>query len=202
MNEAEKKNLLRVVFDALPSAVLVVDQDVNVQEYNSAAADLLLTGSESMLKQRAGELFHCVHASESPQGCGRALSCRHCVIRNAVTEAFRGERLVRLRTKIELVRDSGKVVVYALITASPFSFAGTPHALLVIEDMREITELQRLISICAVCHKVRDARESWLQVETYFKNSWDMDFTHGLCPDCLKLEMAKIDAIGSGQQQT
>jgi hypothetical protein len=62
----------------------------------------------------------------------------------------------------------------------------------VIEDISAIAELQRIISICSVCRKVRDDEKTWLRVEAYFKNHWDVDFSHGLCPDCYKIEMDKL----------
>ncbi|MBT0654318.1 PAS domain-containing protein [Geomobilimonas luticola] len=199
MNDAGKSDLLRAVFDVLPSMVFVVDEDVRIQEYNTAASDLLMAERKTILKRRAGEILHCVHATDVPEGCGRAPSCTECIVRNSVTEAFRGNRVVRRRMRLELDRNGDRVVLYALITASPFSFRERPHALLVIEDISEIAELHRLIPICSVCRKVRDDKESWMQVESYFKNSWDVDFTHGFCPDCLQVEMDKITRIKAGQ---
>ena len=192
MTRTEKNAMLQVVFDALPSRVFVVDADVRIQEYNAAAADLLMADRHTVLKKRAGEILHCVHATDVPQGCGRAPYCKNCIIRNSVTEAFQGHRIVRRRSRIELIRDGNRVEIYSLITASPFSFQDRLHALLVIEDISEIAELQRLIPICCVCRKVRDDKESWMQVEAYFKNSWDVDFTHGYCPDCYQAELDKL----------
>ena len=194
MNEREKRDMLRAVFDALPSLVFVVDQDVRIQEYNAAASDLMMAERKTVLKRRAGEILHCIHSSEVPEGCGRSPSCKDCIIRNSVTEAFRGNRVVRRRTRIELIRDGNKIEIYALVTVSPFSFQERSHALLVIEDISEIAELYRMIPICSVCGKVRDDKESWMRVEAYFKNSWDVDFSHGYCPDCFKIEMDKIEA--------
>ena len=140
MNEREKRDMLRAVFDALPSLVFVVDQDVRIQEYNAAASDLLMAERKTVLKQRAGEILHCIHSSEVQEGCGRSPFCKDCIIRNSVTEAFQGNRVVRRRTRIELIRDANKIEIYALITASPFSFQDRPLALLVIEDISEIAE--------------------------------------------------------------
>ncbi|MCX5829219.1 MAG: PAS domain-containing protein [Deltaproteobacteria bacterium] len=194
MDKREKKDMLRAVFDALPSLVFVVDQDVRIQEYNAAASDLLMAARKTVLKRRAGEILHCIHSSEVQEGCGRSPFCKDCIIRNSVTEAFQGNRVVRRRTRIEIIRDANKIEIYALITASPFSFQDRSLALLVIEDISEIAELQRLIPICSICKKVRDDKESWMRVEAYFKNHWDVNFTHGLCPECYKIE---IDKLGS-----
>ena len=194
MLEKEKKDILRAVFDALPSLVFVVDQDVRIQEYNMAASDLLKAGRMTVIKQRAGDILHCVQSIEVPEGCGRAQSCNNCIIRNSVTEAFQGDRVVRRRSKIEIIRDGEKIEIYALITTSPFSFQDRSLALLVIEDLSEIAEFHRIIPVCSVCRKVRDDKESWMLVDSYFKKNWDVDFTHSYCPDCYKVEMEKLKA--------
>jgi hypothetical protein len=154
---------------------------------------------KTVLKQRAGDILHCIHSREVKDGCGRAPFCKDCIIRNSVTEAFQGKRIVRRRTRIEFIRDADKIEIYALITASPFSFQDRPLALLVIEDISEIAELYRMIPICSVCRKVRDDKESWMLVEAYFKNKWGVDFSHGLCPDCHKIESDKVKSFISRQ---
>jgi hypothetical protein len=194
MDDQEKTDIIRAVFDALPSLVFVVDRDVSVQEYNAAAAEFLMTGGAAVIKQRAGNILHCLHSTDVPEGCGEASFCAHCIIRNAVTEAFEGKRVVRRRTKVELVRGDEKVEMYALITTTPFQFRDQPLALLVIEDISELAELQRMIPICIGCRKIRDDKDAWLLVETYFKRNWDVDFTHGYCPDCYTVELEKIKA--------
>lgn len=107
-------------------------------------------------------------------------------------EAFQGNRVVRRRTRMELIRDGNKIEIYALITTSPFFWQNRSLALLVIEDISEIAELQRIIPICLACRKVRDDKESWIRVEAYFKNNWDVDFSHSYCPDCYEIEMNKL----------
>ncbi|MDX9785720.1 MAG: PAS domain S-box protein [Desulfobacterales bacterium] len=194
MIEKEKQDMLRAVFDAMPSLVFVVDRDVRIQEYNAAASELLGAERKAVIKQRAGEILHCLHSHETPEGCGRAPFCKKCMVRNSVSESFRGNRIIRCRTRMELTRDGNKIEIYALISASPFSFQSRSLVLLVIEDISEIAELRRIIPICSICRKIRDDKASWTLVEAYFKNNWDVDFSHGLCPDCYKIEMDKLES--------
>jgi hypothetical protein len=49
-----------------------------------------------------------------------------------------------------------------------------------------------MIPICSVCRQVQDEKESWSRIEAYFKKQWDVDFSHGLCPECYQNEMAKL----------
>ncbi|MBN2106225.1 MAG: PAS domain-containing protein [Deltaproteobacteria bacterium] len=201
MDEIRGLDMYRAVFDALPSLVFVVDDDVKIYECNAAAENLLRAKSISVLRKRAGQVLHCLHATEVPEGCGRAEFCRDCVIRNAVGDASRGNRVVRSRTRLEIVRDGAVIEIFALISAAPFIYRGKPLFLLVVEDISEIAELRQLIPICSVCKKVRDDTESWLRLESYFKDHWDVDFTHGLCPDCHKAELAKLHGRSKDRKQ-
>jgi PAS domain S-box-containing protein len=192
MDEIRSLDMYRAVFDALPSLIFVVDDDVRIYECNAAAENLLGAKSATVLRKRAGQVLHCLHAADVPEGCGRAEFCRDCVIRNAVAEAFRGTRVVRSRTRLEVISNGATSELHALISAAPFTCNESALVLLVVEDISEIAELRQLIPICSVCKKVRDDTESWQRLESYFKDHWDFDFTHGLCPDCHKNELAKL----------
>lgn len=207
MDEKRGLNMYRAVFDALPSLVFVVDDDVKIYECNAAAENLLKAKITTVLRKPAGQVLHCLHAADVPEGCGYAEFCRDCVIRNAVTEAFHGNRVVRSRTRLEILSGGAVIEIYAFISATPFMYNGKQLVLLVIEDMSEIAELRQLIPICSVCKKVRDDTESWQRLESYFKDHWDVDFTHGLCPDCHKVELAKLkdrskDRLNSKEDQS
>jgi hypothetical protein len=165
---------------------------VRVLEHNAAAGELVSTPGVTLYQRRGGEALNCLHADDVPGGCGRGLDCSHCVIRNSVAEAFDGERVVRRRARLQLVRDGGTTDFYALISASPFRYQGKPLVLLVLEDISDIAELRRMIPICSYCRKIRDHNETWHRVEAYFKNNWDVDFSHGICPTCFKKQMGVV----------
>ncbi len=46
--------------------------------------------------------------------------------------------------------------------------------------------LHGLIPICASCKNIRDDKGYWHQVETYVTEHSHAEFTHGICPDCIK----------------
>lgn len=196
--ESHNSEMLRTMFDAIPSLIFVVDHDVRIEEYNAAAGKLLVGERETILKRRGGEILNCLHSKDTPEGCGHSTYCNTCVIRNSVTDAFKGNSVVRRRSKIELVRGKDTLEIYALITASPFRFKTRALVLLVIEDINEISELQRMIPICSICKEVRDEKEAWSRIEAYFKEQWDVDFSHSICPKCYQSEMEKIEkALGA-----
>ncbi|RKY52331.1 MAG: hypothetical protein DRP89_07855, partial [Candidatus Neomarinimicrobiota bacterium] len=59
-----------------------------------------------------------------------------------------------------------------------------------IDDLQkalyDVKRLNGLIPICANCKKIRDDKGYWEEVEKYISERSDVDFTHGLCPDCMK----------------
>ncbi|MBO8130117.1 MAG: PAS domain S-box protein [Candidatus Marinimicrobia bacterium] len=52
--------------------------------------------------------------------------------------------------------------------------------------LREVKELSGLLPICANCKKIRDDQGYWNDVEKYISENTDVDFTHSICPDCMK----------------
>jgi len=51
--------------------------------------------------------------------------------------------------------------------------------------LAEVKTLRGILPICSFCKKVRNDRGYWDQVETYIAHRSDLDFSHGICPDCL-----------------
>ncbi len=54
------------------------------------------------------------------------------------------------------------------------------------EALDKIKTLRGLLPICASCKKIRDDQGYWHQVEIYIRDHSEAEFSHGLCPDCLK----------------
>lgn len=55
------------------------------------------------------------------------------------------------------------------------------------QAMSEVRQLRGIMPICASCKKIRDDQGFWHQVEVYIREHSEADFTHGICPNCLKV---------------
>jgi hypothetical protein len=49
-----------------------------------------------------------------------------------------------------------------------------------------IRTLSGLLPICAHCKSIRNAEGRWQRLESYFREHAHADFTHTICPSCLK----------------
>jgi PAS domain S-box-containing protein len=46
--------------------------------------------------------------------------------------------------------------------------------------------MTNLLCICASCKNIRNERGEWEQIELYFRDHSQVEFSHGMCPDCAK----------------
>lgn len=61
------------------------------------------------------------------------------------------------------------------------------------EALSEVKTLQGFLPICSHCKKIRDDKGYWNQIESYIRDHSDAEFSHGICPDCMKEHYSKID---------
>jgi sigma-B regulation protein RsbU (phosphoserine phosphatase) len=74
------------------------------------------------------------------------------------------------------------------------------------EALSQVKQLQGLLPICSYCKKVRDDHNYWQKVDTYLSDRIDVQFSHGICPDCLdqmtaRAKERKRELVGSGRSE-
>jgi PAS domain-containing protein len=177
---------LRRIFDAIPAPILILDAEYRVLDHNLAAEEELVLAQEDASPVLCGESLGCVHVERSPAGCGSGAACATCVLRLGVRRAVDGRPTVRQPTRMLLRRDATQYKpVDLLVSASPLVHEEETVVLMMIEDVTELTDLRRIIPICAQCGKMRDDDQYWQSVQEYLTRYTQVRLSHGLCPDCL-----------------
>lgn len=96
-----------------------------------------------------------------------------------------------------LLKDSPREELFAAIrcvaSGSPFV---SPHAASRLVEMwgtdrptereRKIRILHGILPICSACKDIRDDKGFWNQIEEYIRDHSDVEFSHGICPSCMK----------------
>ncbi len=98
-------------------------------------------------------------------------------------------------------------IIYVEITARAFRYTGRLAELALVQDItervlaeeererliRKLTEalarvktLSGLLPICSSCKKIRDDEGYWNQIEVYIGEHSEAEFSHGICPPCVK----------------
>ena len=177
---------VRNLLDSLPLVIFVVDADFTITHLNAAALEFLRSSRDGVFMKRGGTALHCLHSTEQPGGCGRSESCKNCVIREAVHQAVQGGRVHRRQARLRVIRDGKETETYYLVTSAPFLHEDKPLVLLMLEDISELIRLETLLPICAACKKIRDENKHWHTLEEYLESRIEVEFTHGMCPECLE----------------
>ena len=53
-------------------------------------------------------------------------------------------------------------------------------------SLSKVRLLSGLLPICASCKKIRDDKGYWNQIESYISDHSEAEFSHGICPDCVR----------------
>ena len=61
------------------------------------------------------------------------------------------------------------------------------------EALAKVKKLSGFLPICANCKKIRDDKGYWNQIEVYIRDHSEAEFSHGICPDCVKKLYPEFD---------
>jgi ABC-type phosphate/phosphonate transport system substrate-binding protein len=59
--------------------------------------------------------------------------------------------------------------------------------------LAQVKLLEGIIPICSYCHKIKDDKNSWLQMEQYISEHSEAQFSHGACPHCFEQQLKVIE---------
>ena len=177
---------LNIIIDIVPAALFILDSDARILEINTGAAKLTDQKADITLRRLCGDVLHCLHAQNAPDGCGTTDYCPDCVIRSSVIASCKGQHIVKKKADL-LVQKNGKITPCTfLISASPFTHCGKLYTILAMEDITELMILKKLVPICVSCKKIRKDENYWETIEKFLKRKYGAQMSHGICPDCAK----------------
>ena len=93
---------------------------------------------------------------------------------------------------VERIEDSTGQMLFVLVMVEDISERrrAAEERERMIDELKEalanVKTLRGLIPICASCKKIRDDKGYWSQVEVYVRDRSEAEFSHGICPDCMK----------------
>jgi len=174
-------NAYKAVFDLSMDALLVVESGSRtIMEANDAVSDLLGYGKREVVGKSFSDLF--LEGSSEPLA----------MYGSVVSAEFRrkdGSAAVLDLTAALIPWAAGSVILVTLRDASDRIRAEQERENLIreLEDaLEKIKTLKGLLPICAHCKRIRDDRGYWAQVETYIEAHSLAEFSHGICPECVR----------------
>lgn len=73
-----------------------------------------------------------------------------------------------------------------------------------VEELREAIEqirtLRGIVPICGHCKQIRDDTGYWHQLEAYVRDHTEAEFSHGICPQCMRKLYPEFSEDGEGSE--
>ncbi len=116
---------------------------------------------------------------------------------------------------LRMVGSNKKLLWVQLNAAASFDSEGNQNCRIIINDISvqihanealkkaydEIRTLRGIIPICMGCKKIRDDHGYWNQLEAYIQKHSDVEFSHGLCPECFSKYCSEIENDDTGSDK-
>lgn len=98
---------------------------------------------------------------------------------------LQGEIVERTRSQEELqLRNQELEQLNTQLTATKNNLESANKKL--EQALIDIKQLSGMLPICSSCKKIRNDSGYWQQIETYIRDHSEVEFSHGICPDCAK----------------
>ena len=197
-----EKNRYLTIFESIPNPVIIINRAQKVDSMNLSAAKLFkhsaISGSQyyCLSRDRQLELEQCMDQEEEVIDAACFGGCNlHELLPwlNDEVERFHHENLESMvfEKKIDL---DDQYLIYRVKFSKNLDISGKfGETIIILEDitslknaLNEVKTLKGFIPICAHCKNIRDDQGYWNQVEKYISENLDAQFSHGICPECIK----------------
>jgi len=187
---AESRERYRRLVEAAPEGIVTVDRTGRIVEANAAAQRMFRMPGADMERTPFTELFPEEFREEnrsfferilSEEGGlplqaqpmrglrsdGRDFSAEVSITVHGTGEDSRVTAILRDVTERRRLEDERERLIEELRQA-----------------LRDVRTLQGILPICASCKKIRDDTGYWQKVESFVRARADVEFSHGICPEC------------------
>jgi transcriptional regulator with PAS, ATPase and Fis domain len=134
---------LRDIFEAIPHAVMVVDEKRRIHSVNSFLARIIGLQSSEVAGKGSGQAFGCLHAFEECATLGNSDSCKRCELRMLVASAFETNAMLSRNVPMQVSADGAVCNLAFKVHARQVEWGSQRFAVLTIEDAAKLASLKR-----------------------------------------------------------
>lgn len=134
---------LAAIFEHAPFVMLFLDEERKIHRANALACSLAGSPAADLLELRAGEALRCLHAIDSPEGCGFGPHCQRCAIRETVLDTIATGKSHHQVDMALMHSVNGKErSLPLLISTTKVMIADKAMILLSLQDVSELKKLE------------------------------------------------------------
>ncbi|MCU0646006.1 MAG: sigma-54 dependent transcriptional regulator [bacterium] len=136
---------LKILLESIPCSVLVIDKNLLIQTVNDFLGKQFEIETNSILQQDSdmSDVLNCYSAAGEHKACGLKGACSNCQILGLMKDALNGDSIHRKKIKIKTWSDAKWQDIVVLVSAAPLVYHNERFAIILIEDITELTNLRR-----------------------------------------------------------
>jgi PAS domain S-box-containing protein len=189
---AQEHALLQTLMNNIPDFIYFKDRDSRFIRISKALAQLFgLSDPAQAVGKTDFDFFtpeHARQAFEDEQAIMR--TGQPLTMEERETWANRPDTWVST-TKVPLHDEAGNAIgtfgISRDITERKRAEAERERLIGELRDaLANVKTLGGLLPICASCKKIRDDKGYWNQIESFVRDHTEAEFSHGICPDCMR----------------
>lgn len=173
---------LGTILRSMSDGILVWDTSNRLIEANQAAGQMLGLEPHPVGEHLEDAL---AHIPDLLRCCETGGSVRAELSLSQPSPCYLDVRIIPLTDRRG--RAQGRLAILRDITEAKHAEQERERLIQSLQDaLSQVKTLRGLLPICASCKKIRDDSGYWRQVEDYVHEHSEADFSHGICPDCMR----------------
>jgi sigma-B regulation protein RsbU (phosphoserine phosphatase) len=142
----ESAEFLNLLLDNITSAVLIVDEELRIHQFNRSFLSLFDRAADQLAGASFGPVAGCVNAVRENKACGATSQCRFCLLKQSLVGALADNAPVdRQRLERVFYIDGRPVSKHLEFSARRVQFQGRTMTLVIIYDITAIEEQRRAL---------------------------------------------------------
>ncbi len=143
---AEESEFLNALFETIPAAVMVVDENQKVRMVNRALEREFAVARDTIVDVCPGDALSCPRAVNQPEACGSLDECLKCQLRPTIAEALAGAKIDRRRCQFSYQVDDEIRELTLLVSTRPLDHKGERLSIVILEDITELNGLRKALN--------------------------------------------------------
>jgi PAS domain S-box-containing protein len=140
----QQRKYLKNIFEAAPTGMLMVDENVIINHINKAAAVLVGKELKDMIGDQPGNALNCVHSFQHEKGCGHAEFCPKCPIRSTINKTLQtGKSTIGKELESTIVVDGKTSSIWLKISSNIVEIEGKKNVILAVDNITESKTIQK-----------------------------------------------------------
>jgi len=142
----DQQAFLSAIFEGVPCSIVVIGDDHRIRMVNREFVDAFGVTEVESFDTCIGDVLGCSVALESPGRCGTLDGCEGCEVHIATKAAVGGETTRKVHCRIESRDTRYSRQLTLQLSSAALRHRGENLAILILEDVTELTGLRRLLT--------------------------------------------------------